>query len=66
MYFESVWDKACAMLFVKGRLKFHRLTGEPGDSAGAPSVIIAYDKANAEALAKSGIEGKLIWPNGLL
>jgi hypothetical protein len=63
MFFESVWDKAFALLFIKGRLKFHRVNGEPGLSAGAPSVLIAYDKANAEALAKSGIEGKLIWPN---
>jgi len=61
MFFESVWNKAYAILFVKGRLKFHRVNGEPGLSAGAPSVLIAYDKSNAEALEKSGIEGKLIW-----
>jgi hypothetical protein len=60
MFFESVWPKAHAMLFFQGRLKFHRVTGEPGDSAGAPSVLIAYDQANAEVLAKSGLPGKLI------
>ena len=60
MFFDSVWDNAYALFFFKGRLKFHRVTGEPGLSAGAPNVLIAYDQANAEALAKSGLAGKLI------
>ena len=64
MFFDSVWDNAYALFFFKGRLKFHRVTGEPGLSAGAPNVLIAYDQANAEALAKSGLAGKLIYPNG--
>ena len=64
MFFDSVWDKAYALFFFKGRLKFHRVSGEAGLSAGAPNVLIAYDKANAEALAQSGLAGKLIYPNG--
>lgn len=60
MFFDSVWDKADALLFIKGRLKFFHVTGEVGDSAGAPSVLIAYGKNNVEFLKSSGIEGKLI------
>ena len=60
MFFESVWDKADAVLFVKGRIKFHRVSGEAGLSAGAPSVLVAYGPDNATALEASGIQGKFI------
>ena len=60
MFFESVWDKATAVLFIKGRLKFYHVTGEQGDSAGAPSVLIAYGEENAELLRNSGIAGKFL------
>jgi hypothetical protein len=60
MFFESVWDKATAVLFIKGRLKFYHVTGEQGDSAGAPSVLIAYGEENAELLKNSGIAGKYL------
>lgn len=60
MFFDSVWNKADALLFVKGRLKFFHVTGIVGDSAGAPSVLIAYGKSNADFLRNCGIEGKFI------
>jgi|SRR5690606_12097392 len=61
MFFDSVWHDACAVLFIKGRLRFHHVTGQRGDSAGAPSVLIAYDRRNAEYLVNSGIPGKLVY-----
>ena len=61
MFFNHIWYKATAVLFIKGRLKFYHVTGEQGDSAGAPSVLIAYGKENAVALRDSGIEGKFLW-----
>jgi hypothetical protein len=61
MFFESVWKDAVAVLFIKGRLKFYHLDGTPGDSAGAPSVLIAYDMANAKALQNSGIAGQMLY-----
>ena len=61
MFFNHIWYKATAVLFIKGRLKFYHVTGEQGDSAGAPSVLIAYGKANAIALQNSAIEGKFLW-----
>ena len=61
MFFESVWDKATAVLFIKGRLRFYHVTGEQGGAAGAPSVLIAYGKENAEILKTLGGIGKFVW-----
>lgn len=60
MFFKYVWEKADAVLFIKGRLKFYHNSGTQGDSAGAPSVLVAYSKANVKALLKSKISGIFI------
>jgi len=60
MFFRCIWDKADAILFIKGRLKFFHVNGVEGDSAGAPSVLIAYGKNNVESLKNCGIKGKFI------
>lgn len=60
MFFRCVWDVADAVLFIKGRIKFYHVSGKQGDSAGAPSVLIAYGIDNAEKLKKCGIKGKFI------
>jgi len=41
-FHTQVWDKATSLFFFKGRLSFHHVSGKQGDSAGAPSVLIAY------------------------
>lgn len=57
-FFESVWGKADAMMFLRGRLAFFDVRGMPSkNSAGAPSVLIAYGKNNADALKSSGLDG---------
>jgi hypothetical protein len=61
MFFEQVWSKADAVLFLKGRIRFYHSNGTQGDSAGAPSVLIAYGVKNAEILEKSKLNGKFIW-----
>jgi hypothetical protein len=60
MFFNFVWNKATALLFIKGRLRFYHVTGKRGDSAGAPSVLIAYGESNAEILKNCSIRGKYI------
>lgn len=60
MFFNCVWDKADAVLFIKGRLKFYHVDGKQGDSAGAPSVLIAYGQQNVEALRNCSIPGKFL------
>lgn len=66
LFFEAVWDRAAAVLFVKGRLTFHRADGSlprsdtGGGNAGAPSCLIAYGNEDAEILRSCGIAGKFI------
>ena len=60
MFFESVWGKADAVLFLSGRLRFYDVNGKRGGTAGAPSVLIAYGKENVEALKRSGLKGYFI------
>ena len=64
MFFNSIWNKATAILFIKGRLKFYHVNGKQGNSAGAPSVLIAYGNKNAEILKNCDIKGKFLWVNG--
>lgn len=63
-FFTSVWPKADAIFFFKGRIAFHHVTGQKAKPAGAPSVLIAYGQRNVDAieraLASELIKGKLI------
>lgn len=66
IFFETVWDKATAVLFLKGRLAFHRRDGSlpasaaGGGNAGAPSVLIAYGPNDAARLKACGLAGKFL------
>ncbi len=62
-FHEQVWSKADAVFFFKGRLKFHRIDGTAGDSANAPSCLIAYGDNNVKAISNSGLRGKLVLIN---
>jgi hypothetical protein len=62
-FFEYVWAEADAIMFLKGRLKFHFPDGKQGGTAGSPSVLIAYGQNNVEALENSGLEGKIVYLN---
>ncbi len=59
-FFPWVWDHASALLFVRGRICFYTREGRRGGPAGAPSVLVAYGYANAEALRASGIRGHIV------
>ncbi|TIT32634.1 MAG: adenine methyltransferase [Mesorhizobium sp.] len=58
-FHREVWQKADALLFFEGRLKFFHVTGEAGGAANAPSVLVAYGEENAAAL-KSACERGLL------
>lgn len=71
MFFDWGWNKADAMLFIKGRLTFYDVYGNlcimkngknKGKTAnsGAPSVLIAYGQNNSEILKNCNIKGKFI------
>jgi hypothetical protein len=59
-FFDCVWDKATAILFLKGRVKFHRPDGKVGGTAGSPSVLIAYGEKEAELLKNCNLQGKYL------
>lgn len=62
MFFESVWPRANAIMFLRGRVQFYHVTGKPGMSgSGSPSVLIAYGHNNIEPLEKSGLDGFLVY-----
>lgn len=56
MFFEHVWNKAGAVLFIEGRLHFHHVDGtRAAANAGAPSCLVAYGENNVRTLEKSGL-----------
>lgn len=59
-FHSEIWNKADSIFFLKGRLKFHHITGEQGGTANAPSCLVAYGKNNDEILKGLNLEGKYI------
>lgn len=61
MFHAEVWPKARGLLFLRGRLHFHRPDGTRSPAnCGGPSVLIAYDEANMAALRSSALPGALV------
>lgn len=61
LWHRFIWPKADAVFFFDGRLFFHRPDGTRAQSnAGAPSALIAYSPDDANAIAASGLRGKLV------
>jgi hypothetical protein len=61
LFFETVWNRAAAVLFLRGRLYFHYVDGQQaGANAGAPSVLVAYGSADADILEACSIKGQFL------
>lgn len=59
-FVREVWGKADAVMFLHGRLHFHRADGtRAAANSGAPSCLVAYGVRNVEALALCGLPGTL-------
>ena len=60
-FVEQVWGKADALLFLHGRLHFHRADGRRADAnSGAPSVLVAYGAEDARILSLCGLAGTYV------
>ena len=59
-FHSEIWDKADAIFFFKGRLKFYHVSGVQGGVANAPSCLVIYGKDNIEKVKQSGLVGKLV------
>ena len=56
IWHQHIWPIADAILFIRGRLNFHKPDGTRAKAnAGAPSALIAYGIENANRLNASGI-----------
>ena|SRR5688572_4908148 len=65
-FFETVWNAASAVLFLRGRLNFLDASGVRAKAnAGAPSCLVAYGEDDMFALTRSGIAGHLVRLNSL-
>lgn len=61
LFFETVWNAATAILFLKGRVTFLDANKVPAKAnSGAPSCLVAYGDADADALYESGIDGMFV------
>lgn len=60
-FHSEIWEKADAIFFFKGRLKFHYIDGSVKNTANAPSCLVAYGKNNVLALKNCGLKGKLVF-----
>ena len=59
-FFNQVWPRADAIMFLKGRVRFYRPDGTQGQSSGSPSCLVAYGEKNVAMLYASGLEGVII------
>lgn len=56
MFYETVWNKADAILFIEGRPHFYYATGERAPfNSGAPICLVAYGLSNVVSLERSGL-----------
>lgn len=61
-FFDTVWNKADGLLFIKKRLYFHHISGDKAKgNSGGPSVLVAYGKENANVLKNCGISGAFVY-----
>lgn len=60
MFQDFVWRRSHGIRFLRGRISFCDRKGKPAGPAGAPSCLIAYGEANADALASCDIPGYFV------
>lgn len=60
-FHKQIWQKANAVFFFEGRLKFYLVDGTQGKYPNAASCLIAYGYKNVDAIKKSKLKGKLIY-----
>ncbi len=59
-FHAEIWEKADAVFFFEGRLRFYQITGKQGGTANAPSCLIAYGRNNVNKIKQANLKGRLI------
>lgn len=52
-FHSQIWEKADALFFFRGRIKFFNVHGVEGGAANAPSCLVAYGDNNVKAIKKA-------------
>jgi len=61
LFFETIWTRASALLFLRGRLHFHHVDGaRAGNNSGGPSVLAAFGEQDAQVLALCSLPGQFV------
>jgi len=64
MFFRYVWNHASCLLFLRGRIHFHDVSGERAKvNSGAPSVLIGYGSEAYFRLHNCSLKGKIVVPS---
>ena len=58
-FHAQIWQRADAIFFFKGRLKFYHVDGTEGGAANAPSCLVAYGQNNVDAILEASEKGKI-------
>lgn len=60
-FHRFVWERATGIIFLRGRLHFHRINGKRAEiNAGAPSCLISYGNEDRDILAAAAIDGHFV------
>lgn len=60
-WFRPIWDRATLILFLERRIHFCKPNGDPQPAnSGAPVVLAAFGRPDADRLRASGIRGVLV------
>ncbi len=66
-FHRTIWEKAYSVFFFEGRISFYTVQGQKGGAANAPSCLVTYSAADAEAidtaLANRSIKGRHVMLN---
>lgn len=57
---DRIFPYAYGILFLRGRLRFHRPDGTQGETASAPSALVAYSERDFARLRESGLRGAFL------
>lgn len=60
-FVKQVWKRATAIMFLHGRLFFHKPDGQRAKgNSGGPSCLVAYGYADMLSLEQSGLDGSIV------
>ena len=59
-FHREIWEKADAVFFFEGRLSFCYPNGQQGNTANAPSCLIAYGQNNVHKIKQANLKGALV------